>query len=121
MGEDDLCTTQNEQCLVNNRSYSESTTGIPTLAPFIGCRTDYSCHFPRKRDRRFTKAKIRPFLGRDGGKVVSVLALYSDNPNSNPKEAKKILFEKNENKEERGWYWHIKKTFGRTWFPPREF
>ena len=28
---------------------------------------------------------------------------------------------KDKNKEERGWCWHIKKTFGRTWFPPREF
>ena len=94
MGEDDLCTTQNEQCLVNNRSYSESSTGIQSLALFIGCRTDYRCHFPRKRDRRFTKANIRPFLGRGGGKVVSVLAFYSDNPNSNPKEAKKICLKR---------------------------
>ena len=42
-------------------------------------------------------------LGRGGGQVVIVLAFYSDDPSSNPAEAYsffcKIVFEKNENKQ----------------------
>ena len=44
------------------------------------------------------------------GQVVSVLALYSDDPSSNPAEAiliVKFVLEKNENKPKRGWGWPI--------------
>ena len=45
-------------------------------------------------------------VGRDGGQVVSVLALYSDDPSLNPTEAYSFsvtcVFEKNKNKQKRG-------------------
>ena len=48
-------------------------------------------------------------MGRGGGQVVIVLAFYSDDPSLNPAEAYsffcKIVFEKNENKQERGLGW----------------
>ena len=51
-----------------------------------------------------------PCLGRGGGKVVSVLAFYSDNPSSNPAKVYSffcnIVFEKNENKQKEA---HLKK------------
>ena len=46
---------------------------------------------------------INLMLGRGGGQVVSMLALYSDDPSSNPAEvynfSVKIVIEKNENKQ----------------------
>ena len=52
-------------------------------------------------------------MGRGGGQVVSVLVIYSDNPNSNPANAYnfsvKLVFEKNKNKQKRGRGWPILK------------
>ena len=49
--------------------------------------------------------------GRGGGKVVSVLAFYSDDTRSNPADAYsfsvQIVFEKNKNKQKRGRGWPI--------------
>ena len=56
-------------------------------------------------------------MGRGGGQVVSVLAFSSDDPSSNPAEAnnffRKIVFEKNENKQKRGRgrYWRTFSLF----------
>ena len=48
-------------------------------------------------------AKKKIILGRGGGRVVSVLAFYSDNTSSNPTDtysfSVKIIFEKNECKQ----------------------
>ena len=49
------------------------------------------------------QSKFEIPLGRGGGQVVSVLALYSDDPSSNPADvysySVKFVFEKNENKQ----------------------
>ena len=46
------------------------------------------------------------FSGRGGGQVVSMLAVYSDDPSSNPADiysfSVKFVFEKNKNKQKRG-------------------